>query len=397
MLQLLNLKAKMLIFIVLLCALLLISRQAVADNTTDLYLVEILVVDESASVRSAAFKQGLDEIFVRISGDSIIMDKLKRPAASSYVKQYSYEPVEIPTINLQDELLTHRLKVQYNRSLVEKYLQQNGFPVWGEHRPELVVWLAVRDGANEYVLKKNDLSLLKIAVDEALIRRGIPGRWPLYDNKDKKILSIVDIRGGFNDPVTLASKRYSRGPIVTGSLLWNGELWQSSWSLLMHNEGTQWQNRHWSLVGEDYKLLIDKAIDQAGDALGLVFAIHGSTSKQQWVTIHLNVQAINSIKKYSHIERYLAALNAVESAKPLRIDGHSVVFEVTLRSSENDFLNLIKNDAQLRQIEPQEIAVQLVPEDKTSLDSQNPVAAHNTNKQSDQPKPIAVHHYQLAH
>lgn len=397
MFQLLNCKVKIFIFATLLLVSLFTFKQASAVQADRLYDVEILVVDESASVRSAAFKQGLDELFIRISGNSNIMGKLQRPVASRYVKQYSYEPVETPIVSMRDKLLSHRLKIQFNRGLIEKYLQHNDFPVWGEHRPEVIVWLVVRDGTNEYVLKQNDLSLLKTAANEAFIRRGIPGRWPFYDNKDKKVLSVADIRGGFSDPVMLASKRYSRGPIVTGSLFWNGELWQSSWSLLMPNDDLSHKNRHWSLVNEDYKLLINKAVDHVSDTLGLVFAIHGSASKQQWETIHLNVQAVDSIEKYRHVEQYLTSLNAVESVKPFKIDGHNVVFDVTLRSSQNDFFNLIKNDSRLRQIEPQEIAAQLVPDDKTSLDSQNPVAVHNTNKQSDKPKPIAVHHYQLAH
>ncbi len=395
MFQILNLKAKMSIFVVLLFVLLLISARAGADAATQLYQVEILVVDKSASVRNAAFKQGLDEVFIRISGDSSVMDKLKRPAASRYVRQYSYAPVATPLVNLQDELLAYRLTVHYNGSLIEEYLQQNGFPVWGGYRPDVVVWLTVRDGINEYVLKQGDLSALKTVVDEALVRRGIPVQWPLYDDKDKNILSIVDIRGGFSEPVLLASKRYSRGPVVTGSLFWNGKLWQSSWSLLMRNAGHHWQKRHWSLVDDDYKLLLNKAIDQAADAMGLVFAIRASASQQQWVTIQLNVQGVNSIKKYSHVERYLIGLNSVESAKPLRIDGQSVVFEVTLRSSKNDFLSLIKNDAELRQIEPQEIAVQQVVEAKSSLDSPGSVEVLNSSLQSELTKPIAVYHFQL--
>ncbi len=396
MFQLLNCKVKIFIFATLLLVSLFTFKQASAIQADRLYDVEILVVDESASVRSAAFKQGLDELFIRISGNSNIMDKLQRPVASRYVKQYSYEPVEAPMVNLQDELLSHRLKIQFNRGLSEKYLQQNDFPVWGEHRPEVVVWLVVRDGSNEYVLKQNDLSLLKTAADEAFIRRGIPRRWPLYDNKDKKVLSVADIRGGFSDPVMLASKRYSRGPVVTGSLLWNGELWQSSWSLLMPNNDLPYENRHWSLADENYKLLINKAVDHVSDALGLVFAIHASASKQQWEAIQLNIQAVDSIEKYRHVEQYLTALNAVESAKPLKVDGHSVVFDVTLRSNKKDFFNLIKNDSMLRQIEPQEIAAQPVPDDKISLDSQDPVTVEiNTNTQSELPKPVAIYFYRL--
>jgi hypothetical protein len=114
-----------------------------ATNMATLYDVDIRVADESAETRDQAFNQGLDEIFIRISGDSIVMDSLKRPAASRYVKQFSYEPVaEAETdTESEEEQLMHILKLQYNGHAMEKYLLENGFPVWGKHRPDVVVWV----------------------------------------------------------------------------------------------------------------------------------------------------------------------------------------------------------------------------------------------------------------
>ena len=337
----LNSNGKIFFFVSLLFA----FSQAQAGQSVSLYDVEALVADESADTRWRVLKEGLDEVFVRISGDSIVMDKLKRPAASRYVKQYSYVPVENPESNADGELLSHRIKIQYNGSAMEKYLRDNGFPVWGEHRSEVVIWMAIRDGRNEYVLKDTDDSLLKTSVQQAMHRRGVPDRWPLFDYKDRKLLTVADIRGGFKDPVAKASKRYSRGPALTGSLIWNGSKWQSSWSLLMETG-----NRHWSIENKDYNVLINKAIDQAADAMGIVFAIHGLADNQNLVRIQLDIQEVKSIEAYRKLENYLRDLAAVEMAKPLRVDGQAAVFEVTLRSSESDFLNLVKNDAELVEV-----------------------------------------------
>jgi len=327
--------------------LLLTLNQALAEHVESLYDVEVLVVDETADARWGAFNKGLDEVFIRISGDSIIMDKLERPAASRYIQQYSYEPVEETLKNEDGEQLKYRLKIQYNGHAMAGYLREKGFPVWGEHRPELIIWLAIRDGKNEYVLKEGDKSLLKASADEALHRRGIPERWPLYDNKDRKILNVSDIRGGFREPVLKASKRYSRGPALTGSLIWSGSKWQSSWSLLMESS-----NRHWSIEDADYNQLINKAVDQAADAMGIVFAIHGIGKDQDLATIQLHVQSVNSISKYRKLENYLRDLSAVASVVPLIVDGQSATFELSLRSNEADFLNLVKNDAELLQVKP---------------------------------------------
>jgi hypothetical protein len=327
-------------------------NQVSAKPSFSLYDVEVLVVDESADTRWRAFKDGMEEVFIRISGDSIVMDKMKNPPASRYIKQYSYDPVEDPTTNKGDELLSHRLKIQYNGSAMAKYLRDNGFPVWGEHRPEIVVWLAIRDGRNEYVLKDADQSLLKTSTDEALQRRGIPKRWPLYDSTDRKVLKIADIRGGFKDPVAEASKRYSRGPALTGSLIWNGRKWQSSWSLLMASG-----NRHWSIEDADYDRLINKAVDQAADAMGIVYAIHGVGANQNLASIQLNIQGVDSIKKYRKLEYYLRDLSAVAAVVPLRVDGQYTIFQVTLRSSEEDFLNLVKSAelVEMKPMKPQQI------------------------------------------
>lgn len=338
--------AKIFVFVSILSA----FNQAIAGRVDALYDVEILVTDESVVTREQAFRQGLDEVFVRISGDSIVMSKLKRPLASRYVKQFSYEPVETPTPNEDGEMLVHRLKIHYNGSSMEKYLLDNGFAAWGEYRPDVVVWLVVRDGRNEYVLKETDQSLLKTAAVDAMSRRGIPNRWPLYDQKDKKILSVSDIRGGFKEPVIKASQRYSRGPALTGSMIWNGKRWQSNWSLLMEGE-----NRHWNLDDVDHNQLINKSIDQAADALGMVFAVRTSDNKQQLATVRLDVQAVNTIENYRYVENYLAGLSAVDKVKPFKVDGTNAVFEVLLRSNKDDFLNLIKNDAELTEVERPEV------------------------------------------
>ncbi len=133
----------------------------------------------------------------------------------------------------------------------------------------------------------------------------------------------------------------------------------------MPSEGQHGESRHWNMTEKNHKLLINKVIDQAADALGIVFALRGSTSKQQLKTIQLNIQDVNSIRKYRKLENYLRDISAVKMATPLKVDGQNANFAVTLRSNEEDFLNLIENDAELikaRPIKPQ-YDVQALSED----------------------------------
>jgi glutathione S-transferase len=111
---------------VLIC-LISVFNPVTAGRVDALYEVEMLVPDESSTTRERMFTQGLDEVFVRISGDSGVMKKLKRPSSSRYVKQFSYTPVENPEVNDEGELLTHRLNILYNGHAMEKYLLGSGF------------------------------------------------------------------------------------------------------------------------------------------------------------------------------------------------------------------------------------------------------------------------------
>jgi hypothetical protein len=171
---------------------------------------------------------------------------------------------------------------------------------------------------------------------------------------------VADIRGGFKDPVLKASQRYTRGPALTGSMIWNGKEWQSSWSLLLDSG-----NHHWSLVGTDYTVLLNKVIDQAGDAIGVVYAITDATNKQNMVVIQLEIQGVNSVEEFHRAESYLSDLSSVTLVRPVRVDTQNVIFELTLRSSEADFLNLIHNDAELIKVKVKTPAI--TPETKPEI------------------------------
>jgi hypothetical protein len=108
--------------------------------------------------------------------------------------------------------------------------------------------------------------------------------------------------------------------------------------------------------------------------MGIVFAIHGVGDNQKLARIKLDIQEVKSIDGYRRLENYLRDLSAVETVKPLKVDGQSAMFEITLRSSEGDFLNLVKNDAELVEVKPvrkQEDTQPAVP-DVIPVDGQGP-------------------------
>ena len=211
-------------FIVATCLLLvqfLILPNAAAVVVENLFEVEFPVPDQNRQIRAAVFTKGLEEVLIRVSGNRAVAQQLTPGNAAAYVQQFSYVENQLDekaARGQQSFELTYILNVKYNAGKIISLLRDNGQPVWGEHRSETIMWLAVRDGSNRYVLKHSDASLLRDSAELSARRRGLPLIWPVYDRKDRQQLGFTDVWAAFGEPVRVASKRYTRGPAIVGRL-----------------------------------------------------------------------------------------------------------------------------------------------------------------------------------
>lgn len=340
-------RAPVLIVLVLLSA--LYTQTTFAVVVQGLFEVEIPVPDETRPIRQAALADGLAEVLVRISGDRGILQKINPPSANAYVKQFRYIAIEPKTtgVNRQDQNETqaisqHKLRVQYNATKIMVLLRKNAIPIWGEHRSQVVIWLAVRDGTNQYILRDQDISLIKKQANNAFQRRGIPAIWPHNDSRDQRELSFADVWAGFTGPMQQASKRYTKGPVVSASMTWNGYSWTGDWSLFMGRD-----SRRWTLKERDYEDLISQAIDLVADAMGQKFAVLEVTGTEGLKQILVEIDQVESVKKFRHVRKYLSSIPVVQSVRLSQIEPERVAFKLTLRAEVDDFLKLIKADTQM--------------------------------------------------
>jgi hypothetical protein len=314
-----------------------------------LFEVEIPVPDESRAIRQAALADGLAEILVRISGDRSILQKIKPPSVNAYVKQFRYIAIESEAADVTEQdqandptIAHHKLWVQYNTTRIMDLLRKNSVPIWGEHRSQVVIWLAVRDGTNQYILRDRDISLIKTQANASFQRRGIPAIWPRNDARDQQQLRFADVWAGFVEPMQQASKRYTTGPVVSASMTWNGYSWAGDWSLLMARD-----SRRWALEEQDYNALISQAIDLIADAMGQKFAVLEATDTQGLQQILVEIDQVGSVKKFRHVQKYLSSLPVVRSVWLSQVEPERVAFKLTLRSEVGDFLKLIKADTRM--------------------------------------------------
>lgn len=331
-------RIKSAIFKILLLAVLPLSGQAAVVE--HMFETEFPVVNQERDVRAAAFEQGFIEVLVRVSGNSQVPTQLDISKAARYVSQYRYLPLKqvAQPVSIPDEQVMppakYRLWIQFNEGAIKQLLRDSNLPIWGQQRPSVLLWLAVRDGRNRYILRDQDASAIKEAVSSETQRRGLPVIWPKVDQADQQYVSFADVWGSFWQPILRASERYGVDAVVVGRMNWQDGGWQVDWSMNLDKTSTSWKLR-----ALDLKLLMASGIDVATDQISRRFAVLDGVDNTGQLIVQVN--GINHIKTYARINQYLSSLAPVKNVYVSHINDSAVKFHVALSGDKNDLKRII--------------------------------------------------------
>ena len=310
-----------------------------AELVKQMYEVTLPVISQDKQIRTATFEQAFIETLVRVSGDSTVTSQLDIKLASKYVQQYRYLPLPEDKNTAKPVMLKmtqpkHLLWIQFNQGLITKLLRESDLPVWGQQRPRMLVWIAVRDGGHRYVLKRSDQSVIKDVVEKEAQRRGLPLIWPEYDEVDRGNVLFADIWGSFWEPISQASGRYNAGSVLVGRMNWLNGSWQVDWSMSLANE-----SQNWALRSKNLQMLMANAIDTATDNVSSRYSVlENSDNAGQLV---LQVNGINRIHSYAKASRYLSSLALVKNVFALRVEDNNVQFNVDMTGTQEDLQRVI--------------------------------------------------------
>ena len=334
------------------------SDQSVAVEIPTLYTAEVILDAEEEDPRTAAYKRGLWEIIVRITGselseDSPILGDLF-PNPSRYVLQYRQGA---------DEMLS----ISFDGAAIENTLRNAGETVWGADRPLTLVWLAVDWGQGEReIIGADDPEreaddarsidrnrLLRERVQETASRRGIPIAFPLLDTEDLQNVSFTDIWGGFDDQLLLASRRYQANSILVGRVRANA-IHRNRWTF------------HFGGIQEEWTGEPENTVHLLADALAAEFAFSGNAPVE---IVSLNVVGIDSVRAFGTVQQYLASLSLIEQFEVHTVNGDEIRYEVRLRGGAARLRRALEISEILMSVEDfdQPFGLQPIPESR-SLD-----------------------------
>lgn len=298
-------------------------------EVTGLYEAEVQVFSQKSAERATAMVSALAEVLAKVSGQRNaalnhgVAEAIRQPG--TFLQQYRYLALpDAEKLALQPGDEPQLILFRFDKEAVDKALRDNGLPVWGAVRPATLVWLAVEDAGQRFLLGSDMPEPVRRALDREARRRGLAVVLPLLDLEDQARLRFADVWGNFNEPIMAASVRYRPEAVLVGRMQRTpaGE-WTGNWTLLQGDASQGWESR--GVLAEE---VVDAGIAGVVEALAARYA---HAAGQQAEVLSMTVTSVHGLRDYARVIQYLQSLQQVTRVQPLRVDAEQIGLELGLR------------------------------------------------------------------
>ena len=281
------------------------SGVAFGLTRTELYQATVPLVDRSAGAQASAFQAALKIVLIRVTGRrGAPEDAALAPLLGStrrYVQQYRGAP-------------DNQLWVAFDGPALERWLTQNGQPVWGRDRPATFVWLSMPTGAQSATfVTADDVSDLKAALVAAASVRGLPLTWPSAADVPKNQVDFAAANGAANSPLVDTARRAGADGVLIGRANGSGANANVRWTLVFQDHNSEWSG---TLDG----------INRTADLYAGLFAASGSLAP-----VDIEVGGIANLRDYASLQAYLESLTFITHVSVQGLAGDSVTYRLTTR------------------------------------------------------------------
>lgn len=324
-------------FWVLLLALAFVMPAAQAATVDDLYSGTVRVKDRTGAERKKAIVRALRQVFVKVTGSTATLRKIKRDAINKperMMSTYAYK-------QLDGRLF---IKVGFDRRAVNSVLDASGATFWGQDRPATTVWLVY--GNNSSVVgagtptsgvgkKLPPEAQIKVATQQFASARGLPLVFPEYDEADA--ISFENIWSGDRKAVLRASERYKTHGVLVGRTLSKEGAWETRWTLFEKGKRTgSWTNK-----GKSPRVTVGKGIHSLGNRYAKKFSGKRSGEGGSGEVVAV-VYGVSNPKRYSDVIRYFRKANMVAEASVIGVDGDTMRLNLRLRGPVSSLENALR-------------------------------------------------------
>jgi len=308
------------------------GEAAFSLTRTEMYQATAAVSDRSEAAQTAAFQNAMRTVLIRVTGRRAAdEDPALAPLVSNarrYVQQYRAAP-------------DSQLWVAFDGPAIERWLTQNGQPLWGHERPTTLVLLAVQTGAQGgSVVATEDSSDLKAAIDAAALARGLPLVWPSGAELQKYHIDFATVSNGSPATFTDIGRRMGSDGILVGRAAGAAANANIRWTHLFQDRSSEYSG---TLEG----------VNRAADLYAGLFAASGSLAP-----VDIEVIGVNDLRDYAGLENYLESLTFISHVSVESLTGDTVRFRLATRGGGDSLQRALSLNGRLQPVAAGETGIQ---------------------------------------
>jgi uncharacterized protein len=310
-----------------------LGEAALGVTRAEMYQATAPVADRSEAAQTAAFQSAMKMVLIRVTGRR---NADEDPALSSlvsnarrYVQQYRAAP-------------DGQLWVAFDGPAIERWLTQNGQPLWGHERPTTLVLLGVQTGAQSgSVVTSEDSSDLKSAIDAAAAARGLPLVWPSGADLQKFHIDYAAVSTGSPSTFAEIGRRMGSDGVLIGRA-----------SSASANANIRWTHLYQDRSSEYSGTL--EGVNRAADLYAGLFAASGAA-----VPVDIEVSGLNDLRDYASLESYLESLTSlILHVSVESLSGDTVRFRLSTRGGLDSLQRALSLNGRLQPVAGGENGIQ---------------------------------------
>jgi hypothetical protein len=305
---------------------------ALGVTRAEMYQATAPVADRSEAAQTAAFQNAMKTVLIRVTGRR---NADEDPALSSlvsnarrYVQQYRAAP-------------DSQLWVSFDGPAIERWLTQNGQPLWGHERPTTLVLLGVQSGAQSgSVLTTDDTSELKLAIDAAAVARGLPLVWPSGAELQKFHIDYSAVSTGSAATFAEIGRRMGSDGLLIGRASSSSANANVRWTHLFQDRSSEYSG---TLEG----------VNRAADLYAGLFAASGTA-----VPVDIEISGLSDLRDYASLESYLESLTFISHVSVESLSGDTVRFRLSTRGGVDSLQRALSLNGRLQPVAAGENGIQ---------------------------------------
>ena len=322
----------------------MVSLTTYAVEVKGLYEAIVPIAGQEVEERDVALQLGFVDVLVRATGDVFIADEpLIQPEikkVNKYVSRFQYQQ------NTAEGALTkYSLYIKFDKGAIANLLREKGLPVWPVNRPEVLIWLAIEDGGNRFILSPDSDLETRDELTRIARKRGVPVITPLMDINDMGQIRFSDVWAGFKEEILKASGRYDDSHVLIGRLFRAASgNWDAKWTFWGMNS-----EESWSGSGQNISAAMTSGIDGVIGVLSRYYAlVPGNDSKTD---LNIIIDGVQTTAAYARVLKYLESQAGVVAIKVGSVKGARITFQVVIEGQTDLFFNAIDSGNYLLKVQ----------------------------------------------